>query len=88
FIKDGLFPTPAIFNAIQRVSDTAWKEMYKVFNMGHRMEVYCLPEMVETVIAAAATFNIDARMVGRTEAAEDGNCLSLYHGTEIFSYRL
>ncbi|MDO8273159.1 MAG: GntR family transcriptional regulator, partial [Gammaproteobacteria bacterium] len=46
FIKDGLFPTPAIFNAIQRVSDTAWKEMYKVFNMGHRMEVYCLPEMV------------------------------------------
>ncbi len=88
FIKDGLFPTPAIFNAIQRVSDTAWKEMYKVFNMGHRMEIYCLPEMVETVIAAAAIFNIDARVVGRTEVAEDGNCLSLYHGTEIFSYRL
>ncbi len=88
FIKDGLFPTPAIFNAIQRVSDTAWKEMYKVFNMGHRMEVYCLPEMVETVIAAAATFNIDARVVGRTEAAEDGNRLSLHHGTEIFSYRM
>lgn len=88
FIKDGLFPAPAIFKAIQRVSDTAWKEMYKVFNMGHRMEVYCLPEMVETVIAAAATFNIDARMVGRTEAAQDGNRLSLHHGTEIFSYRL
>lgn len=88
FIKDRLFPAPAIFKAIQRVSDTAWKEMYKVFNMGHRMEVYCLPEMAETVIAAAATFNIEARVVGRTEASENGNRLSLHHETEIFSYRL
>lgn len=86
FIKDALFPTPPIFKAIQKASNTAWKEMYKVFNMGHRMEVYCAPEAVQTVIDVAAGFGVAAQQVGRTEAASAGNRLSLTHQGEVFEY--
>ena len=86
FIKDNLFPTPAIFKAIRKVSNTDWKEMYKVFNMGHRMEVYCEPDQADAVIEVAGSFNIEARVVGRTEKSNTGNRLSLVHGTEIFEY--
>lgn len=88
FIKDNLFPTPAVFKAIQKVSNTDWKEMYKVFNMGHRMEVYCEPDQADAVIEVAGSFNIEARVVGRTEKSDTGNRLSLVHGTEIFEYGL
>jgi phosphoribosylformylglycinamidine cyclo-ligase len=86
FIKDNLFPTPPVFRAIQQASGTAWQEMYKVFNMGHRMEVYCTPDAVQTVIDAAAKFGVEARLVGRTEASETGNRLSLSHGKDVFRY--
>ena len=86
FIKDRLFPTPVIFKTIQKVSGTAWKEMYKVFNMGHRMEVYCTPANAKHVIKLAKAFNIDARVVGRTEKNRSGNNLSLSHQKQIFSY--
>ena len=86
FIKDNLFPTPAVFAAIQSASKTDWKEMYKVFNMGHRMEVYCDVEQAETVIAAANSFNIDAKVIGRTEANDSGNRLSLTHRDQVFEY--
>ncbi|HTQ99105.1 MAG TPA: GntR family transcriptional regulator [Candidatus Acidoferrum sp.] len=86
FIKNNLFPTPPIFKAIQKVSGTAWKEMYKVFNMGHRMEVYCAPKDARTVIKAANSFDIDARIVGRTEASKSGNKLSLTHKGQVFTY--
>src|SRR5690606_28461038 len=86
FIKDALFPTPPIFKAIQKASNTAWKEMYKVFNMGHRMEVYCAPDAVQTVIDVAASVGVEARQVGRTEAAYEGNRLSLTHASEVFEY--
>lgn len=86
FIKDKLFPTPPVFKAIQQVSGTAWQEMYKVFNMGHRMEVYCDATQANTVIATARSFGVDAQIIGRTEASEDGSRLSLHHQDEVFTY--
>jgi phosphoribosylformylglycinamidine cyclo-ligase len=86
FIKDKLFPTPPVFKTIQKVSGTAWKEMYKVFNMGHRMEVYCTPAAAKTVIKVAKGFKIDARIIGRTEKSRSGNKLSLTHGKQVFTY--
>jgi phosphoribosylformylglycinamidine cyclo-ligase len=86
FIKDKLFPTPPIFKTIQKVSGTGWKEMYKVFNMGHRMEVYCTPKDAKAVIKVAKGFNIDARIIGRTEASKKGNKLSLTHKGQVFTY--
>ena len=69
-IKDNLFPVPPLFQLIQEQSGTAWEEMYKVFNMGHRMELY-VPEAIATsIIEISKSFNIDAQIVGRVEAAE------------------
>ncbi len=64
-IKDNLFPVPPLFKLIQEQSGTDWKEMYKVFNMGHRMEVYLKPEKAQAVIDIAKSFNIDAQIIGR-----------------------
>ncbi len=69
-IKDNLFPIPPLFKMIQEESGTDWKEMYKVFNMGHRMEVYVSPEIAENIIAISKSFNIDAQIVGRVEKNE------------------
>jgi phosphoribosylformylglycinamidine cyclo-ligase len=69
-IKDNLFPVPPLFKLIQESSKTEWKEMYQVFNMGHRMEVYCKPEVAESLIQIAAQYQIDARVVGRVESAQ------------------
>lgn len=68
-IKDDLFPVPPLFKLIQEESGTDWKEMYKVFNMGHRMEIYLSPENAEAIIAIAKSFNIEAKIVGRVEAS-------------------
>ena len=72
-VKDNLFPVPPLFRTIKEQSDTDWSEMYKVFNMGHRLEVYLSPEHAEEVIAISKSFNIDAQIVGRIEE------LSLIH---------
>ena len=66
-IKDHLFPTPPLFKTIQEESGTDWKEMYKVFNMGHRMEIYVPQEIAEDIIAISKSFNVDAQIVGRVE---------------------
>ncbi len=66
-IKDNMFPVPPLFRIIQEESQTEWAEMYKVFNMGHRLEVYVSPEDAERVIAISKSFNIDAQVVGRIE---------------------
>ncbi len=66
-VKDNMFPVPPLFRAIQEESGTDWSEMYKVFNMGHRLEVYVAPEMAEKVIAVSRSFNIDAQVVGHIE---------------------
>lgn len=69
-IKDNLFPIPPLFKMIQAQSHTDWQEMYKVFNMGHRMEVYTDEETAKAVIEISKTFNVDARIIGRVEAFE------------------
>lgn len=66
-IKDNLFPIPPLFKLIQEESKTDWKEMYKVFNMGHRMEIYVPQEVANEIIAISKSFNIDAQIVGRVE---------------------
>lgn len=69
-VKDNLFPVPPLFKTIQEQSGTDWAEMYKVFNMGHRLEVYLSPEHAEEVIAISESFGIPAQIVGRIEACE------------------
>lgn len=66
-IKDNMFPVPPLFKAIAQQSGTDWAEMYKVFNMGHRLEVYVAPELADKVIEISRRFNIDAQVVGRIE---------------------
>lgn len=69
-VKDNLFPIPPLFKLIQEQSGTDWKEMYKVFNMGHRMELYVPAEIAEDIIAISKSFNIDAQIIGRVEKSE------------------
>lgn len=84
-IKDNLFPTPPLFKLIQEQSGTDWKEMYKVFNMGHRMEIYLSPEYAEDIIKIAQSFNIDARIVGRVEDSQE-NKLTILSEYGKFEY--
>ncbi len=67
-IKDNLFETPPLFKLIQQQSGTEWKEMYKVFNMGHRMELYVPEGIAQDIIEISKSFNVDAKIVGRVEA--------------------
>ncbi len=84
-VKDSLFPTPPLFNLIQEQSGTSWQEMYKVFNMGHRMEVYVAPENAQAIIEVAKSFKIDAQIVGRCEeASEKKLTIKSEHG--VFEY--
>ena len=69
-IKDNLFPVPPLFRTIKEQSNTDWSEMYKVFNMGHRLEVYLAPEHAEQVIAISQSFGIDAQVIGRIEESD------------------
>jgi phosphoribosylformylglycinamidine cyclo-ligase len=69
-IKDNLFETPPLFKLIQEQSGTDWKEMYKVFNMGHRMELYVPKEIANDIIEISKSFNVDAQIVGRVEASD------------------
>lgn len=69
-VKNNLFPIPPLFDLIQKQSGTAWDEMYKVFNMGHRMEIYLSPEHAQRVIDISRSFNVDARIVGYVEKSD------------------
>jgi phosphoribosylformylglycinamidine cyclo-ligase len=69
-VKDNLFPIPPLFKLIQEQSGTEWKEMYKVFNMGHRMEIYAPEEIAADIIAISKNFNIDAQIIGRVEKGD------------------
>jgi phosphoribosylformylglycinamidine cyclo-ligase len=66
-IKDNLFPVPPLFNLIQEESQTPWEEMYKVFNMGHRMEIYTNPRNIQSIINICNAFNLEAKQIGRVE---------------------
>lgn len=69
-VKDQLLPIPPLFSTIQEESGTDWKEMYKVFNMGHRMEVYVSEETADEIVEIARSFNVDAQVIGRVEASD------------------
>ena len=84
-IKDNLFPIPPLFDLIQKESGTPWSEMFKVFNMGHRMEIYVTPEHAQEVIDISRSFNIDARIVGRVEDAQS-NRLTITTEAGTFEY--
>jgi phosphoribosylformylglycinamidine cyclo-ligase len=84
-LKDNMFPTPPLFKLIQEQSGTDWKEMYQVFNMGHRMEVY-LPEVFASdLIHISKSFGVDARIIGRCEAAEK-KMLTIVSEHGVFGY--
>ena len=84
-IKDNLFPIPPLFALIREQSGTPWEEMYKVFNMGHRMEIYLSPEDAQDVISISEQFGIPAQIVGRVEAS-DVNRLTLVTPNGTFEY--
>lgn len=84
-IKDNLFPVPPLFRIIQEQSKTDWKEMYKVFNMGHRFEIYTRPEIADDIISISKSFNIDAQIVGRVEPFE-GKKLTIKTDKGIYEY--
>ncbi len=79
-VKDNMFPIPPLFKAIHDSSGTDWSEMYKVFNMGHRMEVYVSPQLAEKVIATSKDFNIDAQVVGHIEEGPKSLCIKSEFG--------
>ena len=85
-IKNNLFPVPPLFSIIQEQSGTDWHEMYKVFNMGHRMEVYVDAENAQRVIDISRSFDIDARIIGYTQAA-DHNELIIESDKGRFEYK-
>ena len=84
-IKNNLFPVPPLFKLIQEESKTDWQEMYKVFNMGHRMEIYCSEETAASIIEISKSFNVDAQIVGRVEAHE-GKKLTIESEFGTFQY--
>lgn len=84
-IKDNLFPVPPLFKLIQEESNTPWEEMYKVFNMGHRMEIYCDQGIASTLIEIAGTFNLPAKIIGRVEQSNSGK-LTITSETGTYRY--
>jgi len=84
-IKDNLFPVPPLFREIQRISGTSWKEMYTVFNMGHRMELYVPGEAAPLMIRKAAAYGLDARIIGRVEALK-GRRVTIKNEYGTFTY--
>ena len=80
---------PPVFAAIQKASKTSDREMFEVYNMGHRMEVYCKPSDAQKVIAVSRSFGIDAAVIGRTEKSlrKDGkNHVTIVHNGETIEY--
>jgi phosphoribosylformylglycinamidine cyclo-ligase len=84
-VKDNMFPIPPLFKLIQDQSKTDWKEMYQVFNCGHRMELYVKPEVAEDIITISKSFNVDAKIVGRVEAS-DSKKLTITSEYGMFEY--
>jgi phosphoribosylformylglycinamidine cyclo-ligase len=85
-IKDNMFPIPPLFKMIQEESGTQWEEMYKVFNMGHRFEIYCPAEFAKSIIDIVQSFDIEAQIVGHCELAENKS-LEIKSPKGIFHYQ-
>lgn len=91
FVKDNLMPVPPIFKAIQKASGTSAEEMFRVYNMGHRMEIFCEPKEADAVIEISRHFGIQAQVIGHTEpsAHEDRrNHVTIVHADETIPYSL
>ena len=84
-IKDNLFETPPVFKLIQSESKTSWKEMYQVFNMGHRLEIYTDENSAQSIINISKSFNLDAKIIGRVEDCKE-NKLSISTDKGLFEY--
>ncbi|MGD0710220.1 MAG: AIR synthase related protein [Bacteroidales bacterium] len=84
-IKDNLFPVPPLFKLIQNESGTPWQEMYKVFNMGHRMELYIPENIANDIIKISESFNVDAKIIGSCEN-HNGKKLTIKSETGIYLY--
>ena len=84
-IKDNMFDVPPLFKLIQEQSKTDWKEMYQVFNCGHRMELYVSPETANEIIEISKSFNVDAQIIGRVEASENKR-LTIKSEFGVFEY--
>jgi len=84
-VKDNMFAIPPLFKMIKEQSGTPWKEMYKVFNMGHRMELYVPQEIAEDIIQISQSFQVDAQIIGRVEKS-DKQHLSIHTENGIFEY--
>ncbi len=91
FVKNNLMPIPPIFKAIQKASGTSTEEMFRVYNMGHRMEIYCEPSVADEVISVSRNFDIPAQIIGHTEASthkDSRNHITILHGGESIEYTL
>ncbi|MGK0127568.1 MAG: phosphoribosylformylglycinamidine cyclo-ligase [Candidatus Azotimanducaceae bacterium] len=84
-IKDNMFDVPPLFKLIQEQSATDWKEMYQVFNCGHRMEIYVSPEIADEIISISKSYNVDAKIIGRVEAS-DTKKLTIESEYGVFNY--
>ncbi len=84
-VKDNLFETPLLFKMIQEVSGTEWKEMYQVFNMGHRLEIITDNDTAESIINLSKNFNIDAQIIGRIENGKNELFIQSPHGKFIYT---
>ena len=85
-IKDNLFPIPPLFKLIHEESGTPPQEMYRVFNMGHRMELYVAPEDAERIIEISRSYGVDAQIVGRVEDRAEGNSLEIHSPWGVLKY--
>lgn len=88
YVKDDLFPPTPAFRLLRDNPSMAPRELYRTLNMGHRMEILCEPSVAEAIIHVSKSFNVDAKVVGRTEASEGPNSLVLHDGEKEFTYQL
>lgn len=86
YIKNNLFPVPPLFQAIAENGDVGMREMYQIFNMGHRMELFCAPDKADIMLASASRYGVDARIIGFVEANENGNNVTISAEGNRFFY--
>ncbi len=87
YVKDNIFPIPPLFKAISENGDIGMREMYSVFNMGHRMEIFCSPENADNIIAAAARYNVEAKIIGHVDESEtERNKVTIIADGNVFEY--
>ncbi|MHC1592060.1 MAG: AIR synthase related protein, partial [Candidatus Helarchaeales archaeon] len=86
YVKDNLFPTPPLFEIIQKVSNATWREMYQVFNMGHRLELICEEAIANDIIKIAKNFKVEAKIIGHCEKTDAINKLTIISENGEFTY--